>query len=135
MRFAIVGVAEFPFDGAAAETVAGPMSSLTGLCGDEAGSIVDMLLVRSNPSDGSESAAAAIRTRLPGLHVVTNGELVERFSRVEFSYFRQISFVLATVTMFFAHSGFIQSTSPSSTIAVTTLRTSYARRGAVGTMS
>jgi ABC-type antimicrobial peptide transport system permease subunit len=32
---------------------------------------------------------------------VTNGELVERFSRVEFSYFRQISFVLATVTMFF----------------------------------
>jgi ABC-type lipoprotein release transport system permease subunit len=101
MRFAIVGVAEFPFDGAAAETVAGPISSLAGLCGDEAGSSVDMLLVRSNPSDGSESAAAAIRARLRGLHVVTNGELVERFSRVEFSYFRQISFVLATVTMFF----------------------------------
>ena len=32
---------------------------------------------------------------------MTNGELVERFSRVEFSYFRQISFVLATVTLFF----------------------------------
>jgi putative ABC transport system permease protein len=101
IRFAIVGVAEFPFDGAAAETVAGPMSSLASLCGDEEGSGVDMLLVRSNPSDGSESAAAAIRARLPRLHVVTNGELVERFSRVEFSYFRQISFVLATVTMFF----------------------------------
>ena len=39
------------------------------------------------------------------------------------------------VTRFFAQSGFIQSTSPSSTTAVTTLRTSYARRGAVGTMS
>ena len=39
------------------------------------------------------------------------------------------------VTRFFAHSGFIQNTSPSSTIAVTTLRMSYARRGAVGTMS
>jgi ABC-type lipoprotein release transport system permease subunit len=101
MRFAVVGVAEFPFDGASAETVAGPMSSLAGLCGDEEGSNVDMLLVRSNPSDGSESAAAAIRARVRRLHVVTNGELVERFSRVEFSYFRQISFVLATVTMFF----------------------------------
>ena len=32
---------------------------------------------------------------------MTNEELVERFSRVEFSYFRQISFVLATVTLFF----------------------------------
>ena len=41
----------------------------------------------------------------------------------------------SAVTRFFAHSGFIQSTSPSSTIALTTLRMSYARRGAVGTMS
>jgi putative ABC transport system permease protein len=101
MHFTIVGVAEFPFDGAAAETVAGPISSLAGLCGDDRGNSVDMLLVRSNPSLGAESAAAAIRTRLRGVHVVTNAELVERFSRVEFSYFRQISFVLATVTMFF----------------------------------
>ena len=37
----------------------------------------------------------------PGLHVVTNEEILERFSRVEFSYFRQISVVLATVTLFF----------------------------------
>ena len=33
--------------------------------------------------------------------MVTNEDLVERFSRVEFSYFRQISAVLATVTLFF----------------------------------
>ena len=32
---------------------------------------------------------------------MTNEELIERFSRVEFSYFRQISTVLATVTLFF----------------------------------
>ncbi len=32
---------------------------------------------------------------------MTNEELVARFQQVEFSYFRQISFVLATITMFF----------------------------------
>ena len=37
--------------------------------------------------------------------------------------------------MFFAHSPFIGKNSPSSTTAAITLRMSYARRGAVGTMS
>ena len=60
-----------------------------------------MLLVRAGARDGADRAAAAIRTLDPTLHVVTNQELVERVSRVEFSYFRQISFVLATVTLFF----------------------------------
>ena len=32
---------------------------------------------------------------------MTNEELVARFQQVEFSYFRQISVVLATITMFF----------------------------------
>ena len=60
-----------------------------------------MLLVRSSPATGALAAAAAIRARHPDLYVVTNEELVERFSRVEFSYFRQISTVLATITLFF----------------------------------
>ena len=41
----------------------------------------------------------------------------------------------APTRTFRAHSGFIHRTSPSSTSAVMTLRTSYARRGAVGTIS
>ena len=61
--------------------------------GDPAGAI------RAGADAGA--AAAAIHAALPHLHVVTNEELVERFSRVEFSYFRQISVVLATVTLFF----------------------------------
>jgi putative ABC transport system permease protein len=60
-----------------------------------------MLLVRSTPTLGALGAAAAIRAAHPALYVVTNEELVERFTRVEFSYFRQISTVLATVTLFF----------------------------------
>lgn len=101
MTFTIVGIAEFPFDDASAETVAGRISDLNRLCDTEGNAELDMVLVRSSSTDGADSAAAAIRAARPGLHVVTNEELVERFSRVEFSYFRQISFVLATVTLFF----------------------------------
>jgi putative ABC transport system permease protein len=99
-RFTVVGIAEFPFDDRDAETAAGPLSDLARLCGAGAAETVDMILVRS-AAGGADAAAAAIRDRVPGLHVVTNEELVDRFSRVEFSYFRQISFVLATVTLFF----------------------------------
>jgi putative ABC transport system permease protein len=98
--FTIVGIGEFPFDDATAETVAGTLSDLSRLCGERGGG-VDMLLVRSSSDVGAERAAAAIEAIERGLNVVTNEELVARFSRVEFSYFRQISFVLATVTLFF----------------------------------
>jgi ABC-type lipoprotein release transport system permease subunit len=101
MPFTIVGIAEFPFDAVREESVAGRLSDLRRLCGEPRASGVDMLLVRSNPRDGADRAAAAIQAQRPGVHVVTNEQLVERFSRVEFSYFRQISFVLATVTLFF----------------------------------
>jgi putative ABC transport system permease protein len=101
LAFTIVGIAEFPFDDGADQTVAGRLSDLGRLCVEEEAQGVDMLLVRSNPRDGADRAAAAIQASNLGLHVVTNEELVERFSRVEFSYFRQISFVLATVTLFF----------------------------------
>lgn len=101
IAFTIVGIAEFPFDETTGETVAGRLSDLGRLCEREQDLGVGMLLVRSNPRDGADGAAAAIRALGSGLHVVTNEALVERFSRVEFSYFRQISFVLATVTLFF----------------------------------
>ncbi len=99
--FTVVGIAEFPFDDAEAETAAGRLSDLRSLCGDPDDDSVDMLLVRSSPREGAERAAAAIHAARPDLAVVTNAELVERFTHVEFSYFRQISAVLATVTLFF----------------------------------
>ena len=101
MSFTIVGIVEFPFDDATAETVAGRLLDLERLCAENEAQGVDMLLVKSKPGEGADRAATAIQTANPSLHVVTNEELVERFSRVEFSYFRQISFVLATVTLFF----------------------------------
>jgi putative ABC transport system permease protein len=100
VSFVVSGIAEFPFDDPGAWTTAGSLEEGAVLCGgaeDEA----EMLLVRSRPATDAGAVARAIQTAHPGLHVVTNEALVERFSRVEFSYFRQISVVLSTVTLFF----------------------------------
>ncbi|HET7221560.1 MAG TPA: FtsX-like permease family protein [Vicinamibacterales bacterium] len=101
VRFTVAGVAEFPFDSVTAATVAGTLADADRLCAQEQGDRAEMLLVRSAPQVSALAAAAAVRVVHPELYVVTNEELVERFSRFEFSYFRQISTVLATVTLFF----------------------------------
>jgi ABC-type lipoprotein release transport system permease subunit len=101
VRFNVVGIADFPFESLTGESVAGTLEDVGRLCADEAEDRAEMLLVRSRPEAGADATARAIRAAVPGLHVVTNEEIVEQFSRVEFSYFRQISAVLATVTLFF----------------------------------
>jgi putative ABC transport system permease protein len=101
VTFTVRGIAEFPFDSATESTVAGTLADADRLCGQESRDTADMLLVRSSPRLGSLAAAAAIRAARPGLYAVSNEELVERFSRVEFSYFRQISAALSVITLFF----------------------------------
>jgi putative ABC transport system permease protein len=102
MPVQVSAVADFQNDATDALTAATSADALAALCGNSRADRADFLLVASNPSaGGAAAAAAAIRDALPGLHVVTNAELVERFSRVEFSYFRQLSGVLTVVTLFF----------------------------------
>ena len=101
VTFTVVGIADFPFDTVTDRTAAGTLADADRLCGDESTDRAEMLLVRSRPGAGASAASAAISAAHPDLHVVTNEELVERFSRVEFAYFRQISTVLATITLFF----------------------------------
>ena len=101
LDFTVVGIADFPFDSATESTVAGAIEDADRLCGGEDPDRAEMMLVRSRPEAGGFAAAAAIRAAHPALYVVTNEQLVERFSRLQFSYFRQISTVLATVTLFF----------------------------------
>lgn len=100
VTMSVVGIADFPYDTAGAITVAGSLEDAARLCGSP-DDRADMLMVRSSPGAGAEAAAAAIRRINPDLNVLTNDDILERFSRVEFSYFRQISAVLATVTLFF----------------------------------
>jgi putative ABC transport system permease protein len=101
VTFSVVGIADFPFDSVTDRTAAATLADADRLCGDESTDRAELLLVRSRPGAGAVAASAAISAAHPGLHVVTNEELVERFSRVEFAYFRQISTVLATITLFF----------------------------------
>jgi putative ABC transport system permease protein len=101
VTFTVVGIAEFPFDSATDASAAGTLADAGRLCGQEGADEAEMLLVRAVPRAGALAAARAIRETEPAVFAVTNEDLVERFSRVEFSYFRQISTVLATITLFF----------------------------------
>lgn len=102
VRFTVVGVAEFPFDSAGAMTAATTLPAWFRLHGEREADVADLLLVGSARSSGPAATVEAIRHRYPGLNVYSNEQLVARFQRAQFSYFRQISFALSTITLFFA---------------------------------
>ena len=75
------------------------MAVLDGACAgrtDEA----DVILVSA--VDEVDATAAAIRAARPRVNVATNEEVIGRLQRNGFTYFRQISTVLTTVTLSFA---------------------------------
>lgn len=99
--FLVNGIVEFPFDRARELTAITSLKDFARTCGDTGQDEADMLMIASRQGDGPATAVEAIRRVRPDLAAVTNEELVARFQQVEFSYFRQISVVLATITMFF----------------------------------
>jgi ABC-type lipoprotein release transport system permease subunit len=101
MIYRIAGIASFPFDQTSQLTAVTRLDHFARTCGDAAGDEADMLMVASQADHGPDAAARAIRRIRPDLEPVTNDELVARFQQVEFSYFRQISAVLASITLFF----------------------------------
>lgn len=101
VEFHVAGIAEFPFDQARQLTAVTNLRNFARTCGDAAEDSADILMIAARPEAGADAAVAAIRQIRPDVAAVTNEELVARFQQVEFSYFRQISFVLAAITMFF----------------------------------
>jgi ABC-type lipoprotein release transport system permease subunit len=103
--FRIVGVAEFPFDNATQLTAIAAPAAVRAACGelatDRSSDQADLLLIASQDGYGAEAAVAAIRRLHPDLHAATNEEIVVRMQRQGFTYFRQISAVLSTITMLF----------------------------------
>ena len=108
VEFEIVGVAEFPFGAEARRTAAVSSRHLAELCGEADSDEADVLLVASRPEHGTEVTARVVAEALPELYAFSNRELLDGFHRLGFSYFRQISTVLATVTLLF---GFLLITS------------------------
>ena len=96
--FRLVGVAQFPFDDEAQNTAVMSREALREACGDDRDE-ADMLMVAS--SGGSAAAVAAIKTARPDLFPITNEQIVARMQTQGFTYFRQISAVLSTITLLF----------------------------------
>ncbi len=96
--FRIVGIAQFPFDDEAQRTAVMTRTALREACGDDKDE-ADMLMVAS--SGGAGAAVAAIRAARPDLVPVTNEQIVARMQTQGFTYFRQISAVLSTITLLF----------------------------------
>jgi hypothetical protein len=96
--FRVVGVAQFPFDDEAQSSAVMTRAALRDACADERDE-ADMLMVAS--SGGAAAAVTAIRTALPDLVPITNEQIVVRMQAQGFTYFRQISTVLSTITLLF----------------------------------
>lgn len=99
VRLRVAGVAEFPFEATNEYTLAGTFDTLSQACGG-LDADVDLLLIASTGSP--DAAASAIRAARPDLRAATNEEMLGRFQQTGFTYFRQISTVLTTVTLSFA---------------------------------
>ena len=96
--FTVVGVAQFPFDGEGQGTAAMSYGTLKEACGDERNQ-ADMLMVASRGTPAE--TVAAIRASQPQVYAVTNEQIVARMQAQNFTYFRQISAVLSTITLIF----------------------------------
>lgn len=100
VRLRVAGVADFPFDSNRDHTVAGSMDTLAAACGGNTGADANMVLAAS--AADADDTADAIEAAVPGIRAATNEEVLGRIQRAGFSYFRQISTVLTTVTLAFA---------------------------------
>jgi putative ABC transport system permease protein len=100
VRFTVTGIATFPFQETGEGAVAGSLAALARACGEAGQDEANVLLVAS-AGDPAE-AATAIRRARPDLTAISNEDLVGRLQQTGFTYFRQISTVLTTVTLSFA---------------------------------
>jgi len=96
----VTGVADLTFELSGEITIGGPLAVLEQACGGTDQDEADMILVVS--AGDPRRTAAAIRSARPDLQAVTNQEMLVRIQDTGFTYFRQISSVLTTVTVTFS---------------------------------
>ena len=100
VRFRVAGIAAFPFELTAEHSIGGRMQALDAACGGATSDEADLLLVTS--TGDASAAAASIEEARRDLRAATNQEMIGRIQQGGFTYFRQISTVLTTVTVAFA---------------------------------
>lgn len=99
--FLVSGVVAFQFEAKGDYTTVTTLSNYLRACRPVDRDAATMFLVASRPNAGPDAAVRAIRGVLPELNSFTNQQFVDRFQATDFSYFRQISFALSTITLFF----------------------------------
>ncbi|MGH9143334.1 MAG: ABC transporter permease [Vicinamibacterales bacterium] len=97
----VIGIGQFAFEAAGDDTVATTMEGLAAARGMPSDGMAEMVLVSSRPGTAVSVAAAIARLR-PDLRVLSNDQVMEQFNQNAFSYFRQISTVLSSMTLAFA---------------------------------
>jgi putative ABC transport system permease protein len=102
ITFTVVGVADFQLDGGGAYAVATTLEAFQHARASLSSESADVILVASRPPADAARAVAAIADRQHAVHAFSNEQIVERFNENGFAYFRQISFVLSTITLAFA---------------------------------
>ena len=100
LLFRVTGIAEFAFEAADEPSVGTTATSQAEACGTPTASTADVLMVTST---GNPAGATADITRLrPDLLAITNDQALGQLQQRGFTYFRQISSVLTTITVSFA---------------------------------
>jgi putative ABC transport system permease protein len=96
----VVGIVSFPFEVTGERMIGAPLDTLENACAARTRDQADMVLVTSR---GEPDVVVTEISRLrPDLHAATNAQMLGRVEAAGFSYFRQISTVLTTVTVAFA---------------------------------
>jgi len=97
----VIGAAQFTFEAADEYTVATTMEGFAAAAGTRESTVAEMVLVSSQKGAGAAAAAAISRLR-PDVRALSNEQVMEQFNENAFSYFRQISTVLSSMTLAFA---------------------------------
>ena len=98
----VAGIGHFAFESSSDYTVATAMKGFAAVHGQADDDEADVVLVASRGGDGGAAAARAITALRPDLRVYSNDQVMEQFNENAFSYFRQISVVLSSMTLAFA---------------------------------
>jgi putative ABC transport system permease protein len=102
VAFEAVGIADFHFAATNEHAVATRFDAFQRVRGSTASDAADLILVASRPEVESAATVAAIERQRPDVRAYSNDQVVARFDENGFAYFRQISFVLSSITLGFA---------------------------------
>jgi putative ABC transport system permease protein len=97
----VVGVAEALFASADEFDLMTTMRGLQQIRGNVERDEADVVMVASAPDAGAAAAVRAIKALRPDLHAYSNEDVLEQFNQNGFTYFRQISIVLSSITVVF----------------------------------